>query len=129
MSQSEARAAYETEIKEDLKQASGEITGLRLNKVKIGDIQMTPLIELSGDPKAVHGVELSMIDMTGLRDRAFGTLKALLINKYGPATSEDLQSRMVVWTFPSTIIRLEAGGTALLEITYKPMDKKAKDVI
>ena len=122
----EARTAYGNEIRYDVRLHDGLIA-LRLNDVKLGALEMGALLQVSDE--RINGAELSIIGISGSeRDNAYNNLKALLIDKYGPATSDDQKSR-TIWVFPSTLITLDMAGTAVLEITYKPSDKKAKDVL
>ena len=122
----QARTLYASEIKEDIK-LHDSLIALKLEKVKVGNLDMGALLEVSGE--RINGVELSIFGLGGeARESAYNTLKAMLIDKYGGATTDN-QKSTAIWVFPSTLITLETVGTGILDITYKQSDKKAKDVL
>jgi len=85
--------------------------------------------------KPIAEVELSTLLA---KSDDYNNLKTLLIQKYGKPISEDRKrdgeatDSRSVWIFPSTIIRLggrDFQGHSLVEVTYQPVDKKAKDAL
>ena len=78
--------------------------------------------------------------LEAIRADTFSHLKALLIEKYGKPKNEDrkpgiLASEIdttVLWIFPATSITLlwsESPTLGFVTIRYKPIDKKALDVL
>jgi hypothetical protein len=103
--------------------------------VTIGDIVMRVSIAAKHGSEQISRVRLSA--NSGAED--FDTLKAQLIQKYGPPIDGETRTegtnsiRTVLWTFPSTSIRLTLtqgpNGQGRVEVEYNATDKTALDAL
>jgi hypothetical protein len=72
-------------------------------------------------------VDGAFLDANRSQSELFGRLKQSLLDKYGKPTFTDENGRTVVWTLPSTSIRLqwtELAGHPFMAVTYNQADKK-----
>jgi hypothetical protein len=103
--------------------------------VTIGDIVMRVSIGAKHGSEQISRVRLST--NSGAED--FDTLKAQLIQKYGPPIDGETRTegtnsiRTFLWTFPSTSIRLTLtqgpNGQGRIEVEYSATDKTALDAL
>jgi hypothetical protein len=103
--------------------------------VAVGDITMRVSIGAKHGSEQVSRVRLST--MSGAED--FDTLKAQLIQKYGPPIDGETRTeatnsiRTFLWTFPSTSIRLTLtqgpNGQGRIDLEYAATDRNALDAL
>lgn len=107
---------------------------LIVQPVVVGDITMRVSIAARHGSEQVSRVRLST--NSGAED--FDTLKAQLIQKYGPPIDGETRTeatnsiRTFLWTFPSTSIRLtltQGNNQGRIEVEYNAIDKTALDAL
>jgi hypothetical protein len=108
-----------------------------LDRIEIGPTTMEVTVQAGYGSAKVVSVELvdlagGLVEGHGIRN--FDTLRTLLIQKYGtPANQEtkldDIGAHVttVLWTLPSTAIRLSLREEKGIFLEYKATDKKALD--
>jgi hypothetical protein len=131
MTIADASQAYMIERHED----NDRWSQLIAQPIMIGDITMRVSIAAKHGSEQVSRVRLST--NSGAED--FDTLKAQLIQKYGPPIDGETRTdasnsiRTFLWTFPSTSIRLTLtqgpNGQARIEVEYNATDKTAVDAL
>ncbi len=114
---------------------------LRVLDVHIGDVKLHASVATAQGSEEVNAVVLLSDSITASqnnRGAEFDTLKQLLIQKYGAPKSEDVRRgvgvvKSVLWTFPSTTIRLtqsEFGSSVgTVAIHYDAVDRKSLDLL
>jgi len=102
--------------------------------VLVGDITMRVSIAAKHGSEQVSRVRLS----TNSSAEDFDTLKAQLIQKYGPPIDGETRTeatnsiRTFLWTFPSTSIRLtltQGNNQSRIEVEYNATDRTALDLL
>jgi hypothetical protein len=127
MTIAEVRSAYDVT-------APVQNRSLPLPPVKINNIEMRAYASTNEGTERISKVAL----LWGFNDAGFSgpygfsTIKALLIQKYGPPINEETkiqygdQTKTALWTFPSTTILL-TFRPAYINLEYTETDKKALD--
>jgi hypothetical protein len=107
-----------------------------MDPVDVGDIHMGVTVESAYGSPRVNAVRLSDFlgtPQNGIGMRHFEELKIMLLQKYGPAASQETKTDEIgasvattLWTFPSTAIILSLRERSVVYLEYragKPSDK------
>ncbi len=104
---------------------------LVIKSFAVGDVRMRVSIETRPNSDLVKQVGLMMAGPsdTASAGFAYNYLKGSLTQKYGPPAIQGKDTEPVIWSFPSTVIRLSISEYWGVFLDYTATDQKARDAL